>query len=237
MPTDFEIAFANARRAGLKTFKYGGKLYTTQYREEKIFDDIVRDNPMLGSIYNQDNTVISLADKKRRELSKKYGGGGAIETWFPDDEGPAGFRNPNLGKFTFEVYDDNLYKDDEALKTSIFLDMIHGAKSNQEFAKLRSEFNKNWNQGELDFIRNKYEKEANKGESFSEYMDRTVIDGYLRGGLNPMSDEALMAGKYNDEYAQIYRGMIKENGQPLDIYSPKQRGIIEQMKQILKKKQ
>lgn len=34
MPTDFEIAFANARKQGLAQFSFNGKQYTTQLKEE-----------------------------------------------------------------------------------------------------------------------------------------------------------------------------------------------------------
>jgi hypothetical protein len=34
MPTDFEIAFANARKLGLAQFSFNGKQYTTQQKEE-----------------------------------------------------------------------------------------------------------------------------------------------------------------------------------------------------------
>ena len=34
MPTDFEIAFANARKQGLAQFTFNGKQYTTQLKEE-----------------------------------------------------------------------------------------------------------------------------------------------------------------------------------------------------------
>ena len=96
MPTDFEIAFANARKQGLKTFNYGGNLYTTKYREEKVFDDILTEYPALGKVYNTNNTRISMADANRQALNKKYGGGGGLEHWFPDDEGMKEFPHPSL---------------------------------------------------------------------------------------------------------------------------------------------
>jgi len=34
MPTEFEIAFANARKQGLAQFAFNGKQYTTQLRKE-----------------------------------------------------------------------------------------------------------------------------------------------------------------------------------------------------------
>lgn len=236
MPTDFEIAFSNARKQGLKTFNYGGKEYTTRYREEKVFDDILNEYPRLSSVFNNENTKISLANARRQELNKKLGGGGSLETWFPDDKGPEGFPHPSLGKWNFEIYDKNIYNDPNALKTAIYLDMIHGMKKDPEFYKLRQQFNQSWTPQELEFIKSKYNKEANEGESFAQYVDRTVLDGYLRGGLNPMDDQSLQNGKYKDEYAQLFRGQIQENGKPIDPYSKTQRDIIKKMQEYLKSK-
>jgi hypothetical protein len=236
MPTEFEIAFANARKQGVKTFNYGGKTYTTKYREEKVFDDILTEYPALGKIYNTNNTRISMADANRQALNKKYGGGGGIETWFPDDEGPKEFPHPSLGKYNFEFYDKNIFEDEKTMKAAVYLDMIHGMKNDPEWRKLRNEFNSNWKGRELERLKQKYVKESKKDESLADYFDRTVIDGYLRGGLNPLSDTELNNGKYFDEYAQIYRGQKKENGETVDIYSPKQREIIENMRKYLKSK-
>lgn len=236
MPTDFEIAFANARKQGLKTFNYGGNLYTTKYREEKVFDDILTEYPALGKVYNTNNTRISMADANRQALNKKYGGGGGLEHWFPDDEGMKEFPHPSLGKYNLEFFDPNLFKDTPTMKTAAFLDMLHGMKADKGYKALRDEFNQNWKPSELEWIKQKYAKEANQGESLASYVDRTVIDRYLRGGLNPMDDASLKSGKYNDEYAQLYRGQIKENGQTIDPYSATQRKLIKQMQDYLKSK-
>lgn len=236
MPTDFEIAFANARKQGLKTFNYGGNLYTTKYREEKVLDDLLTEYPALGKVYNPNNTKITMADANRQALNKKYGGGGALEHWFPDDEGAKEFPHPSLGKYNLEFYDQNLFKDTPTMKTAVYLDMLHGMKADPKYNAMRNEFNQNWKASELDWIKQKYAKEANKGESLASYVDRTVIDGYLRGGLNPMDDASLKSGKYNDEYAQLYRGQIKENGQTIDPYSATQRALIAKMQAYLKTK-
>lgn len=237
MPTDFEIAFANARKQGLKTFNYGGNLYTTKYREEKVFDDILAEYPALGKVYNTNNTRISMADANRQALNKKYGGGGMMETWFPDDEGLKEFPHPAFGKFNFEFYDQNIYKDTPMMKKALMLDMLHGMRKDPEWAKMRNEFNQNWKADELEFLKKNYQEKANKGETLADYFDRTIIDGYLRGGLNPMTDEELNSGKYLDEPAQSYRGLIKEvNKPPVDFYSATQRQIIERMRKYLKTK-
>ena len=236
MPTEFEKAFANARNQGLDNFTYNGNLYTTKYREEQVFDDILNEKPALKKIYNQDNTRISLADEKRQELNKKYGGGGSLEHWFPDDEGAKEFPHPTLGKYHFEFYDPNLYNDTKMMKQAMYLDMLHGMKNDPEWRKMRNEFNKNWKPEELKWLKQKHAKEAYKDESISNYFDRTIIDAYLRGGLNELSDEELNNGKYNDEYAKSFRGQLKEDGRTIDMYSPTQRKIISQMRKYLSKK-
>lgn len=234
MPTEFEKAFAEARKNNLKTFDFGGKKYTTQLREDKVLEDILTENPAMAKVYNRENTVISLADKKRQELNKKYGGGGALEHWFPDDEGAAEFPHPTLGKYNLEFYNENLYKDTPKMKAAVYLDMLHGMKADPEYKAMRDEFNKNWKKSELEWIKKKHAKEAYKGESLAKYVDRTVLDGYLRGALNPMDDASLKSKDYYDEYAQMYRGQIKENGKVVDPYSPKQREIVAKMQEYLK---
>jgi hypothetical protein len=51
-----------------------------------------------------------------------------------------------------------------------------------------------------------------------------------------MNDISLQEGKYVDEYAQLYRGHIKENGKTIDPYSKSQREVIKKMQEYLKKK-
>jgi len=236
MPASFESSFAAARKQGLKKFTYKGNEYNTKYKEEKVLDDLLSEYPKLGGVFNPNNTKISFANNNRQQLNKTHGGGGGLETWFPDDNGPEGFPHPSLGKWNFEVYNKGIYDNPKVLKTAVFLDMMHGMKKDPEFAKMRSEFNKNWKPEELEFIKKQYAKEGYNGESFEDYLDRTKIDGYLRGGLNPMDDKSLQSGEYNDEYAQLYRGLIKENGQTVDPYSATQRKLIKQMQDYLKRK-
>lgn len=237
MPTDFEIAFANARKQGLKTFNYNGNLYTTQYKEEKMLSDALNDYPAMQKIYNNQNTVVSLANSQRLQQLKNVGGSDRqMETWFPDDEGEQGFKHPTPGKWNFEFYNADSYNNPTINKASIFLDALHGMKQDPKYKAMRDEFNQNWKGSELDWIKQKYAKEANKGESLASYVDRTVIDAYIRGGMNPIDDATLKSGKYNDEYAQLYRGQIKENGQTVDPYSATQRALIAKMLAYLKTK-
>lgn len=84
MPTDFEIAFANARKQGLAQFSFNGKQYTTQQKEEpaallqlsltnKIRGEIGKD-PELQYVSNY-NTGLTKPefDKFWGWASKKYG--------------------------------------------------------------------------------------------------------------------------------------------------------------------
>lgn len=201
-----------------------------------IIDAVVKKYPGLSRVVNSKNAVVSVADKNRIEALKNIGGAGrSIETWFPDDPGDPRFPNPNMGKYTFEFYDNNLAGDRAAAENAVFLDSIHIAKKDPEFKKIRDEFNNNWSNSELNFLKSKYAKEKKDDkETFSEYMDRTAIDAYLRGGLNPATDEELLSGKYNDEYALMYRDKYSENGKVVNPYTKKQKDAIEKMRQYLK---
>ena len=229
MPTEFEIAFANARKQGLKTFNYNGQPYTTQYSEEKAFTDVLNQYPALGNVYNEQNTNVSIANQDRLNKLKAVGGSDRhIEHWFPNDEGEPGLPHPTPGKYNFEFYNPALTKNSATMSQAIFLDALHGMKADSGYKALRDKFNQNWNADELDWIKQKYAKEANKGETLAGYVDRTELDAYLRGAMNPMTDEQLKSGTYPDEYAQNYRA-----GRG---YSKTQRDIIEQMKTYLKTK-
>jgi hypothetical protein len=206
--------------------------------EQKIVDDALKGYPAIKRVINENNTVISLANPDRLKQLKNAGGQNRMmETWFPNDPGAENFKNPNPGKFTFEFYNKDSFDDPKIKKAAIFLDSLHVMREDPGFESLRDEFNNNWKPSELNFIKKKYEKESRNGESLDQYINRTVTDAYLRGALNPLSDEVLKSGKYKDEFAQLYRGQIKnENGKTADPYSPKQREIIRKMENYLKKK-
>lgn len=227
MITDFEIAFANARKQGLKEFNYQGKPYTTQYREEKAFSDVLNQYPALGNVYNDKNTVVSIANQNRLNQLKAVGGSNRqLEHWFPDDKGEPGLPHPTPGKYNFEFYNPELSKNSATMSSAIFLDALHGMKADPNYKVLRNQFNQNWSPDEFNWLKQKYAKEANKGEDFNSYMDRTELDAYLRGAMNPMTDEQLKSGAYPDEYAQNFRA-----GRG---YSQTQRQIVEKMKAYLK---
>jgi hypothetical protein len=206
-------------------------------RERIVLRRLLKEYPALSNVYNPKDVRIQLANKKRMQQLESVGGGDrGMETWFPDDPGTEDLPHPMAGKnkWVFEYYDKNAYKDKEIFKSSLMLDMIHGAKKDYAFNRMRQDFNANWSPKTYEFLQKKYEKDKNEGETFASYVDRTGIDAFLRGGLNPINDEYLQTGKYNDQYAQYYRGQVKEiDGTPIDIYSPKQREIIDNMKTYL----
>lgn len=196
---------------------------------KSLLQEAIGQYPAMSNVYNDQNTSVSVANSQRLQQLKAVGGQGRMmETWFPDDEGDSSFPHPAPGKFNFEFYDQNAYNDPEVRKSAIFLDALHGMKQDPNYAAMRNEFNKNWNPQELDWIKQKYSTEANKGESLASYVDRTVIDAYLRGAMNPMSDQTLQSGKYKDEYAQMYRNPNAQN------YSRTQKQIIGKMQNYLK---
>lgn len=199
------------------------------HQNKSLLQEAIGQYPAMANVYNDQNTSISLANQDRLQKLRASGGSGRMmETWFPDDEGDSDFPHPAPGKFNFEFYDQNAYSDPEIRKSAIFLDALHGMKQDPNYAKMRNEFNKNWSPDELDWIKKKHAKEGNKDESLTAYVDRTVIDAYLRGAMNPMSDQTLQSGKYKDEYAQMYRSPNGRN------YSQTQKQIVAKMQNYLK---
>ena len=200
-------------------------------KQRSPLSSALADYPTMQAVFNDQNTAVSLADSKRLQQLKAAGGQGRImETWFPDDSGADNFQHPTPGKFNFEFYDQKAYADPKVRNSAIFLDALHGMKQDPEYAAMRNEFNQNWTPEEFDWIKRKHSKEGNQGEDLSSYVDRTLIDAYLRGGLNPMDDQTLKGSSYPDEYAQMYRDPNNRS------YSNTQRQIIGKMQNYLKGK-
>jgi hypothetical protein len=215
------------------------KLDPQQNNGSKRLESVLAKYPGLTNVFNLDNSVVSMADEKRQALNQSHGGGGSIETWPPKETGApgSGFYHPSPGKYNFEFFNEDLYNDPTHSESTLYLDMIHGMKQDPEFKKLRDEFNSNWKPSEKEWTKEMFKKEGMEGETYDEYMDRTLIDGYLRGGLNDMSDEDINNPKAVLEYAQAYRGLIKnKDGSVANPYSDKQRQIIDKMKTYLKQK-
>lgn len=240
MPLPIDMSLTQAQMVSNANSKYWNPYNTNapQSRGSKILNDVLTQYPALQKVYNPYNTNVMMASPQRLEQLNKIGGSDrSMETWFPSDEGNQNFPHPNKGKWAFEYYNKDLYNNDDLLKHSLYLDALHGMKKDPTYASLRNDFNRNWKASELDWLKEKYKQkgEANSGESLGAYVDRTAMDAYIRGGLNEMPDNHLSSGAYNDEYAQLYRGKIKQNGKVIDPYSPQQRAIIDKMKAYLRK--
>lgn len=237
MPTDFEKKFAEARAKGKETFGFNGKIYSTKTVEEKVLSDVLKENPGLSNVIDEKNAKIIIANKDRLAKLEEIGGTGRyMETWHPDDPGAENFPNPFLGGVTFEVYNQKLAKDPKVLKEAIRLDALHMMPNDANWQNMRNEFINNFTQEELNYLQTqKYPNEAMPNEPFIDYLNRTAADAYLRGGLSRLPDKYIKSD-FLDEYAQNFRGiMTDENGNPIkyDMYSPRQREIIQQMNDYL----
>ena len=189
--------------------------------KEKL-KSVVTNNPAMGKHLNKDNFDIVFADDKRRELNQKYGGGGGIEAWFPDDEGVGEYKNPNLGKYTIEIYDKELANNPNQAAGAVFRDALHFmAELDPKYQNLRKNFADNFLDTEKNFLQKKY-KEENPKLSFDDWMNRRMIEGYIRGGFGEQS-----------QYGELFNKTYRENGISIEAYSPKQREVINQMKQYL----
>ena len=177
---------------------------------------MILDNPVMGKYLNGENFDIKFADENRQKLNQLFGGGGKLEAWYPDDEGVDEFKHPSLGKYTIEIYDKNIPQ--EELGGYIFRDVLHFLpeldKTWSDYRKLyKNSFSKEENQR----LRLRYIKSGQyKKSTFNDWMEMQMIDGYIRGGFDEPS-----------EYGDIYK-----NNDTI-IYTPRQRKIIEKMKEYL----
>jgi len=69
-----------------------------------LWEKIVRNHPSLKKMY-PDGVDIFFADEDRKEKNRKYGGGGGIEFWSVEEDGPPNFPNPgNQKRPAVEIY-------------------------------------------------------------------------------------------------------------------------------------
>lgn len=183
----------------------------------------ILNNPILKNLFNNNNFDISVANPERQKLNQQFGGGGSIEAWFPNDEGVSKFVNPNLGKYNIEIYNNDLLNNQDELNKTVFRDVLHYLPQlDSNWNKMRNEFAQNFSSKELDFLKNKFDKEKSDNETFGEWMDRTMIDGYIRGGFDENSD-----------YGKLFNGTYKENGKTIEAYTPKQKEILKKMRDYI----
>lgn len=172
----------------------------------------VINTPVLNKYINEDNFEVLYGGQERKKLSH----GGMLETWFPDDEGVGEFTNPNLGKYTIEVYDD--IPDDEQLAGYVYRDALHilGEKDSR-YKAYKKIFQNSFSDSEKKFLRKKFINEGiYKQMDWNKWMDMQVVDGYIRGGLGEPS-----------EYGELYKSGNTE------VFSPRQRAIIKRIRKYL----
>jgi hypothetical protein len=180
-------------------------------------------HPKLSQYFNDDNFDIKIADSTRRAYNKFYGGGGSIEAWFPDDKGVKNYSHPSLGKYVIEVFDKNLVFNPDELKGYILRDVLHFLPEvDKNWRLMRDEFANNFLPEEKYFLQQKFLKEKPKAKDFNEWMDRVMIDGYIRGAFDEPSD-----------FGKLYKKTYFEGGKPVEAYSPTQRKILQSMKDYL----
>jgi hypothetical protein len=183
---------------------------------------VLAENPGLGRSHSVDDTAVIFASPERVEAARKSqaseggtGGPGHSEYWPADEEGTPGYGHPMPGKKVLEVFDPELMNDPEKLKNAIYGELLHGAKEDPVYKKLRNEFKEAYTPEEKKRIKNKesWWEDAN-GKNPN---DAALHDAYIRGYLN--ENAAAMKGH-------------KELGETM--YSKRQMRTLEKIKEYLK---
>lgn len=172
-------------------------------------DEIAKEYPRLAP-------VLKDAVVRRSERHDKAGPG-HLEFFPPWEE-----YNPYPGKVAVEVYDKNLQG--EWLKSAVAGDMLHhfggtnekGKPNDPRFYEMKQAFFNTITPEQLAIDERAYKRGKAYGDnrSFSEWMDASRLDAYIRGYLFPDK---------NDEWRKG------------DTYSGKQKQLLEEMRSYLKK--
>lgn len=125
--------------------------------------------------------------------------------------------NPTSGRRAFlEIYDPKIQSDPKAKKELIVGELLHGAKRDPVFKKLRDEFTNSFSpEAQSSIFVNMKDKTSDlyayPGETYSQMMDRSGTDAYLRGHFMP-----------------------RNNGEWANQYSPTQKELVKKMEKYLK---
>ena len=159
-----------------------------------LWEEIVRKHPSLKKMY-PDGVDIFFADEDRKEKNRKYGGGGGIEFWSVEEEGPPNFPNPgNRKRPAVEIYSEELMNDPVQLESAVFLDSLHAIPFESEYAPLMNQFRGSFDNTQTPYIRRMAEKygiDMNNERQFRSFIDRVVIPWFLRGALDERTDAQL----------------------------------------------
>ena len=159
-----------------------------------LWEKIVKKHPGLKKMY-PDGVDIFFADEDRKEKNRKYGGGGGIEFWPVEEDGPPNFPNPgNQKRPAVEIYSEELMNDPVQLESAVFLDSLHQIPYESEYAPLMNQFRGSFDNTQTPYIRRMAEKygiDMNNDRQFRSFIDRVVIPMFLRGALDERTDAQL----------------------------------------------
>ena len=203
-----------------------------------LWEEIVRKHPSLKKMY-PDGVDIFFADEDRKEKNRKYGGGGGIEFWSVEEEGPPNFPNPGNQEIpAVEIYSEELMNDPVQLESAVFLDSLHAIPFESEYAPLMNQFRGSFDNTQTPYIRQAAEKygiDMNNDRQFRSFIDRVVIPWFLRGALDERTDAQLddMSG-----FAYSFREHDPHNPRTYDksyekLYNESQRDIVNKIRKMV----
>lgn len=184
-----------------------------------LLRQILGEDKGFSSEYNPNNVQAIDAPPARGILNKKYGGGGGIEYWPPQETGTANFPRPEgtNGKTILEIYDPALESNPEQLKGAIYGDLLHGMDNDPKWKSLVNKFVQNYKPDIQKFNNGPLYKRllASPGGGTPAQVRKSINDMYIRGLLAP--DEA---------HGEFQQNKTKR-------YSAAQLKIIEQMRNYI----
>ena len=203
-----------------------------------LWEKIVKKHPGLKKMY-PDGVDIFFADEDRKEKNRKYGGGGGIEFWPVEEDGPPNFPNPgNQKRPAVEIYSEELMNDPVQLESAVFLDSLHAIPYESEYAPLMNQFRGSFDNTQTPYIRQAAEKygiDMNNDRQFRSFIDRVVIPWFLRGALDERTDAQLddMSG-----FTYSFREYDPHNPRTYDksyekLYNEPQRDIANKIRKMV----
>lgn len=183
-----------------------------------IVDQVMKEYPGFKNSPDFKNGVQVIDSTPDRQMTQ-YGQQRYSEYYAPGEKGGTDqLNNPgDIKKAVLEIYNRDVIKNPEAKKELIMGELLHGAKQDPQYAKLRSEFAKHFTQDEVQAqIRNMKNPHSDfysetPGETPQQMMERSGIDAYIRGHFMKSQGDEWTKG-----------------------YSPKQKEIIQQLESYLK---
>ena len=203
-----------------------------------LWEKIIKKHPGLKKMY-PDGVDIFFADEDRKEGNRKYGGGGGIEFWPAEEDGPPNFPNPgNQKRPAVEIYSEELMNDPVQLESAVFLDSLHQIPYESEYAPLMNQFRGSFDKSQAANIRlmaSEHGIDINNERQFRSFIDRVVIPWFLRGALDERTDAQLddMSG-----FTYSFREHDPHNPRTYDksyekLYNESQRDIVNKIRKMV----